>query len=525
MNIVSFPLLSQLLLGFLFILFIVLAPLNNCANTLNTNQCNSNYLYSHRGRITKRRYQRIQIVLSFLLFSSLSFMVSAFSFESYYSQKKLISSNVRKFIQSKQFTERSFPPLFLCGNIGENKLAKIISSTTLHASQNDLGKNEKQFDNEILSLWEEKERLYEGLEEDITNACDHCNNRESCKSIIHELERNQMINEWNKVTGKDPSKALMGGEEGNSKDVDKNRGQSSVKSIWMPLLNTNHLKAGDLIPIDLDLQELRVSLINQKGDQNDDMNHDSTSHKKHLLLAVGDSIIEEEISIIDNISPLLMLPVNIYDIANQYRNTIKKEEQEAKGNQVKVACKMKEGKGSFRLRKSDDKYIKEKMEGKVTKQYQRQNYEKKKAQHSPSIDAQIKSIMYNGKEYYYYEDTDDTNVNVCSNQSEADDVDLHSYFDHENSDDFSQNNHLKDSLYERDAEEYYDEDAKNGMLPFFPSLSLGPMVNRCTSVQDFNERVLNSKKNSFLASIQMYKLRINKENILEVYLGEGEYTS
>merc|ERR1712146_795964 len=242
------------------------------------------------------------------------------------------------------------------------------------------------------------------------------------------------------------------------------------------------------------------------------------------LLAVGDSIIEEEISIIDNISPLLMLPVNIYDIANQYKNIMKKEEQEAKGNQVKVTCKMKEGKGSFRLRKSDAKYIEEKMEGKVTKQYQRQNYEKKKNQESPSIDAQIKSILYNGKEYYYYEDTDDTNDEVYSNQSEIDCVDFNSYFDHENSNDLSQNNHVKDSPYERDAKEYYDEDAKNGMLPFFPSLSLGPMVNRCTSVQDFNERVLNSKKNSFLASIKMYKLRINKQNILEVYLGEGEYT-
>merc|ERR1711988_254609 len=106
---------------------------------------------------------------------------------------------------------------------------------------------------------------------------------------------------------------------------------------WIPLLNINHLKAGDLIPIDLNLFDESNGL-----------------EKKHLLLAVGDSINEEEISIIDNVSPLLMLPINIYDIANQYQSILSVEEKEKHNSKVKISCGMKEGKGSFQLRKKKD---------------------------------------------------------------------------------------------------------------------------------------------------------------------------
>lgn len=485
------------------------------SNILKINRCNINYHQStpKSTMVERRCRRRIKLLSSFFCFSLLLVTVSISSVEGFFSPRKS-ELVVRKLTRFEDFRRRSFLSSSLYGKVNTALLVK-----------KNFDENERQVKSEIFSLWEEKERLYQGLEENANNVCDHCDNRESCKSIIQKYETNQMLSSWNKVAEKDNVKLVVGEQERNLKGIKKNEMievQSLVKSIWLPLLKLNHLKPGDLIPIDLDLQELGIIMIDENDDdKNKEASSSMVKHKKHLLLAVGDSISEEYLSIIDNVSPLLMLPVNVYDMANQYRNMLKSDEEEIPRTKVNVACGMKQGKGSFRLRKNHDKSLDERTEEGV--QSRQQKYGKKERHQLSSTDSQIKSIMYNGKDYYYYEDTDEIYDKDSTIYNESGGIDYDS-LDQEYINEITQGNEIKNNTPKTATDEYVDEDATNSMLPFFPSLNIGPMINRCTSVKDFNERIQNGKKNSFLTSVQMYKLRINEQNILEIYLGKGKYT-
>merc|ERR1711988_1716083 len=130
--------------------------------------------------------------------------------------------------------------------------------------------------------------------------------------------------------------------------------------------------------------------------------------------------------------------------------------------------------------------------------------------------SQIKSIMYNAKEYYYYEDTDEIYDKDSTIYKESGGIDYDS-LDQEYINEITQGNEIKINTPKTATDDYVDEDATNSMLPFFPSLNIGPMIIRCTSVKDFNERIQNGKKNSFLTSVQMYKLRINEKYLRNLF--------
>merc|ERR1711965_1192164 len=159
-------------------------------------------------------------------------------------------------------------------------------------------------------------------------------------------------------------------------------------------------------------------------------------------------------------------------------------------------------------------------------------------------DNEIKSIMYNGKEYFYFEEEDEDNVLLRT------DADTHTHTDksHERGIDILMeglddgNTQMKKNLNFNEEEEYLDVDeqqnnskesnenesfidseGKNSLLQLFPSLHLGPFINRVTSISDFNTRIKNSKDNDFLAKINFYNIRINDKNILEICLGKGKY--
>lgn len=504
MSFVSFQILSQLLLGFFCILFILLVPSKACHDIFEVNTLKGSCKNASGNRLSKRPHRkRLKILFSFFLSTFLLLGISIASVESFHPRRKSTSS-IAAFIRLNVGNKMSILPSSLKKTEVKYQEINIGNTKRLFAKKKDANQNEKKIRNEIFSLWEEKQKMYEGLEEDTNNLCDHCDNRESCKSIIQELETNQMLNQLSKVTEKEQAKKTVKEEEflrESHSGGDMNT-KKTMESIWIPLLNISHLKAGDLIPIDLDLFDLGINLVDESNELK----------KKHLLLAVGDSINEEELSVIDNVSPLLMLPINIYDIANQYQSILSAEEKEKHNSKLKISCGMKEGKGSFQLRKKkDNKHFQKTMEEKK-RNNRSLNYEKKGRRQLTSTDSQIKSIMYNGKEYFYYEDND-----------EFYNEDYESYLEDNDADNFHPT--TKDSQRIRDEDTYINEAGTNSMLPFLPSNSLGPMVTRYTSLVDFNERISNSKKNSFLALVQMYKLRINDRNILEVCLGKGQYSS
>lgn len=586
MTLVSFPIQVQVILGIVFSLPLIFTSSNvKCevfdSNVPNSPRENPNQYADHLvNQIVKRRCRkRVRILFS----TFLSGLLLLLTFASEVKAKRLI-------------------PGFVFFPFKSEDASKTRSRTTMSAGRRNLnGYNNNNINNNqknAVSIWHEKERLYKGLVEE-TNLCSLCNNRKECESIIQDYEANQMLSEWKDIRGAQDEAIQLGDDNDNGNNVDevekRQEGKVKAETIWVPLLNIRYIKPGDLLPIDLDLDDLGIELESETAIDN------VKTLKKHLLLAVGDSpLVEEELSIIDNVSPILMLPTNIYDITNQYQNLKAEREdtEEDDGNKMNIACGMKEGRGKFRsktlkLEANGSRYrdrVEREEETKETSEsenqnnihYQRNLLNKNKRPSYPRsnhlnnhnkgkqrrnrnqdisfTDNEVKSIMYNGKEYFYFEEEDED----CSWNDDyvllRTDADTHTHTDksHERGinilmeglDDGSRTQHpfetkntqMKKNLNFNEEEEYLDVDGqqnkskesnenqsfidnqgKNSLLPLFPSLHLGPFINRVTSKVDFNKRIKNSKDNDFLAKINSYNIRINDKNILEICLGKGKY--
>lgn len=460
MTLSSFPLQVQLVLGIIFSLPLIFTSSNvKCevfdSNVPNSPKKNQNQYADHLVNqiVKQRRRKRVRILFSSFLSGLLLLLTSASEVKA----KRLI-------------------PGFVFFPFKSEHVSKTRSRTTMSAEQRNLnGNNNHNINNNkknAVSIWHEKERLYKEFVEE-TNSCSLCNNRKECESIIQDYEANQMLSEWKDLRGAQDEAIQLGDDNDNDNNVDevekRQEGKVKAETIWVPLLNVKYIKPGDLLPIDLDLDDLGIELESETAIDV------VRTFKKHLLLAVGDSpFVEEELSVIDNVSPILMLPTNIYDMTNQYQKlkTEKEDTEEDDGNKMDFACGMKEGRGKFRQKRSN-------LKAKGGKYSEHPSGKK---------NTQMKKNL-NFKEEKYLDVDEQQNNSKERNENKS----------------------------------FIDTEGKNSLLPLFPSLYFGPFINRVTSILDFNTRIKNCKDNDFLSKINFYNIRINDKNILEICLGKGKY--